>query len=66
MDEIHKLLGELVKNAMWKMSHLKAMKAKLLEKLIGMKFNVEYLKSTALKMHDYVTHGECKFQVLNH
>lgn len=66
MDEIHKLLGELVKNAMWKMSHLKATKAKLLKKLIGMKFNVEYLKSTALEMHDYVTHGKCKFQVLNH
>ncbi len=49
---------------MWKMSHLKAMKAKLLEKLIGMKFNVEYLKSTALQMHDYVTHGKSSFESL--
>ncbi len=30
-----------------------------------MKFNVEYLKSIALEAHDYVTHGECGFQVLD-
>jgi hypothetical protein len=65
MDEIHKLLGEFLKSAMLKMSHLEAVKAKLSKKLIGMKFNVEYLKSTALEMHDYVTHGECAFQVLD-
>ncbi len=65
MDEIHNLLGELLKSAMLKMSHLEAMKTKLSKKLIGMKFNMEYLKSTTLKMHDYVTHGECEFQVLD-
>jgi len=51
---------------MLKMSHLEVVKAKFSEKLIGMKFNVEYLKSTTLKLHDYVTHGECEFQVLDH
>jgi hypothetical protein len=49
VDEIHKLLGELLKSAMLKMSHLEAMKAKLSKRLIGMKFNVEYLKSIALE-----------------
>jgi hypothetical protein len=66
VDEIHKLLGELLKSAMLKMSHLEAVKAKLSKNLIGMKFNMEYLKSTTLEVHDYVTHGECKFQVLHH
>jgi hypothetical protein len=65
MDEIHKLLGEVLKSAMLKMSHLEVMKAKLSKKLFGMKFNMEYLKSTTLGMHDYVTHGECAFKVLD-
>jgi hypothetical protein len=30
------------------MSHLEAVKAKLSKEVIGMKFNVEYLKSTTL------------------
>jgi hypothetical protein len=55
VDEIHKLFDELLKNAMLKMSHLEAILSK---KLIGMKFNVEYLKSKTLEVHDYVTHGE--------
>jgi len=65
VDEIHKLLGELLKSAMLKMSHLEVVKAKLSKNLIGMKFNMEYLKSTTLEEHDYVTHGECGFQVLD-
>ncbi len=40
LDEVHKLLGELLKNAMLKVSHLETEKTKLLEKPIGMKFNV--------------------------
>jgi hypothetical protein len=40
MDEVHKLLGELLIGAMLKVSHLKVEKVKLLEKLIGMKFDV--------------------------
>jgi hypothetical protein len=40
VDEVQKLLGELLMGAMLKVSHLKAKKSKLLEKLIGMKFNV--------------------------
>jgi hypothetical protein len=40
LDEVHKLLGELLKSAMFKVSHLEIEKTKLLEKLIGMKFNV--------------------------
>jgi hypothetical protein len=34
--------------------------------MIGMRFNVEYLKLTRLKAHDYVMHGECKLQLLDH
>ncbi len=49
MDEVHKLLGELLNSAMLKMSHLEVEKAKLSRKLIGVRFNVEYLESIALK-----------------
>jgi hypothetical protein len=37
-------------------SHLEAEKVNL----IGMKFNMQYLKSTTLEVHDYVTHGKCE------
>jgi hemerythrin len=43
VDEVHKLLGELLNSAMLKMSHLEVEKTKLSRKLIGMRFNVEYL-----------------------
>ncbi len=66
VDEVHKLLGELLKNAMLKVSHLEVEKAKLSRKLIGVRFNVEYLKSIALKTEHYVLHGKCKLQVLDH
>jgi hypothetical protein len=61
IDEVHKLLGELLKGAMLKVSHLEAKKVNM----IGMKFNMQYLKSTALEVHDYVTHGKCELQVLD-
>ncbi len=35
LDEVHKLLGELFKSAMLKVSHLEAEKTKILEKLIS-------------------------------
>jgi hypothetical protein len=60
LDEVHKLLGELLKSAMLKVSHSETKKAKLLEKLIGMKFNVEYIKLAASEAQDYVTHGKFK------
>jgi len=66
VDEVYKILGEFFKNAMLKVSHFEVEITKLSKKLIGMKFNVEYLKSTTLKAHDYVMHGECKLQVLDH
>ncbi len=65
VDEVHELLGELLNGAILKMSHLEAEKSKVLKKLISMKFNVQYLKSIALEVHDYVTHGECELQVLD-
>jgi hypothetical protein len=65
VDEVHKLLGEFLKSAMLKVSHFEVEIAKLSKKLIGMRFNVGYLKSTTLKARDYVMHGECKLQVLD-
>jgi len=65
MDGVHKLLGKLVKSAMLKVSHLEVEKAKLSRKPIGVRFNVEYLKSIALKTQDYVMHSKCKLQVLD-
>lgn len=65
VDEVHKLLGEFLKKVMLKVSHFEVEIAKLSKKLIGMKLNVEYLKSTTLKAHDYVMHGKCKLEVLD-
>jgi hypothetical protein len=41
--KLHNLLGQLHKSAMLKVLHLEAEKATLSKKLIGLKFNMEYL-----------------------
>jgi hypothetical protein len=51
---------------MLKVSHLKGEKAKLSKKLIGIKFNMEYLKLATLEVQDSVISVECKLQALNH
>jgi hypothetical protein len=62
---MHSMLEELLKSMMLKVSHLKGEKAKLFKKLIGIKFNMEYLKSIVLEAQDSVTNVECKLQVLS-
>jgi hypothetical protein len=59
------MLEELLKNMMLKVSHLKGEKAELFEKLIGIKFNMEYLKLVVLETQDSGTNVECKLQVLS-
>jgi len=51
---------------MLKVFHLKEEKVKLFERLIGIKYNMEYLKLMALKAQDIITNIECELQVLNH
>ncbi len=51
---------------MLKVLHLEAEKAKLSKKLIGLKFNMEYFKSTTLEAYDFISNCEWKFQALNH
>jgi hypothetical protein len=43
---------------MLKVLHLEAKKAKLFKKLIGLKFNMEYLQSTALEAYDFINNCE--------
>ncbi len=57
--EMHSLLENLLKNIMLKAFRLKGEKAKLFEKLIGIKFNMEYFKSIALETQDSITSVEC-------
>ncbi len=63
--KLHDLLGQLHKTAMLKVLHLEVEKAKLSKKLIGLKFNMEYLKLIALEAYDFMINYECKLQVLN-
>lgn len=56
--ELHDLLGQVHKSAMLKVLHLEAKKAKLFKKLIGLKFNMEYLQSTALEAYDFINNCE--------
>ncbi len=58
--ELHDLLGQLHKNTMLKVLHLEAKKAKLFKKLIGLKFNMEYLKLVALEAYDSIINCECE------
>jgi len=58
--EMHNLLEELLKSIMLKASCLKGEKAKLFEKLIGIKFNMANFKSVALEAQDSVTNVECE------
>jgi hypothetical protein len=57
---MHNLLEELLKSIMLKASCLKGEKAKLFEKLIGIKFNMANFKSVALEAQDSVTNVECE------
>jgi hypothetical protein len=43
---------------MLKVLHLEAEKAKLSKKLIGLKFNMEYFKSTTLEAYDFISNCE--------
>jgi hypothetical protein len=51
---------------MLKVFHLKEKKVKLIERSIGIKYNMEYLKLNALEALDIITNVECEFQVSNH
>jgi hypothetical protein len=50
---------------MLKVFHLKEEKVKLFERLIGIKYNMEYLKLMALEAQDIITHVEHGLQVSN-
>jgi len=61
----HSMLKELLKNMMLKLSHLKGEKVELFEKLIGIKFNMEYLKLVVPEAQDSGMNVECKLQILS-